>query len=153
MHKVKAKILYLPHYDREWGDMKYAYEGDSGFDIRACMEADFELAPGERCSIPVGFRVQLEPGFGWTFRSRSGCSKIGLVVTAGLGTIDSGYNGEPVANMVNHSNEPISITRGMRIAQGVIEPIYQADFVEIANEGEFDERERGARGFASSGMK
>ena len=153
MKKIRAKILYLPGYDREaWGDMAYAHDTDSAFDLRAC--ADVTINPMERAVVYCGFKMQLEPGFGWTIRNRSSTGfKLGLSMTNGIGTIDNGYLGEVRMEFINLGKEPVHITRGTRIAQAVIEPIYQADFEVIASEDDFAPTARGTGGFGSSGSK
>ena len=132
--KAKAKILYLPNYDRAWGAMKYAHDTDTGFDARACMEADFVLAPGERVAVPLGFKLQPESGYGYQVRGRSGNTrKLGLGMANGVGTIDNGYRGEVHALVINFSGVPIKIERGMKIAQIVVEPVYQFEFEEVGS--------------------
>jgi dUTP pyrophosphatase len=132
--------------------MGYAYATDSGFDARACMDADFALAPHSRARIPLGFSMQCEPGYGYAIRARSGCvSKLGLGMANGVGTIDGGYTGEVAALVYNFSDAPISITRGMKIAQVVIEPVIQAEFEEVSDASAFSS-DRGGNGFGSSGI-
>ena len=149
--RVRAKILYLPNYDREnWGGLTYAHDTDSAFDLRACE--DVTIGPMERALIPLGFKLQLESGFGWTIRNRSSTgAKLGLSMANGLGTIDNGFQGEPKMCVINLSDKPVEITRGMRIGQAVIEPIYQADFEEVESEEAFETSTRGSGSFGSSG--
>ena len=150
--KVKAKILYLPNYDRSWGSMAYAHGTDSGFDARACMDTDLELAPGERSAVPLGVKLQPAPGYGYQIRSRSGNARnLGLGMVNGVGTIDNGYRGELCALVINLSDRPVKIERGMKIAQIVVEPVYQFEFEEVLSEDAFEESQRGAGGFGSTG--
>ncbi|MCL2439955.1 MAG: dUTP diphosphatase [Alphaproteobacteria bacterium] len=151
VRKVKAKILYLPTYDRAWDDMVYAHATDTCFDVRSTIDA--VIKPGERVKIPLGFKLQLEPGYGWCIRNRSGMGGKGIALANGVGTIDNGYLGEPSMVLHNLTNEEFKIERGMRVGQVVIEPVYTADFEEIESEDEFSQTARGAGGFGSTGTK
>ncbi|MDR2098538.1 MAG: dUTP diphosphatase [Rickettsiales bacterium] len=152
MKKARAKILYLPDYDRSWGDVAYAHPDDSGIDARACEGA--VLRPLERAAIPLGFKLAPEPGYGCTLRPRSGNAlNLGLGFANSVGTIDGGYRGELKAIAVNLSNETIVIERGMKIAQIVVEPVVQFELAEAQSESELEESSRGAGGFGSTGIK
>lgn len=154
MQKVNAKIFYLPNYDlANWGPMKYAYPADSGFDVRACMEADIVLAPLERRLIPLGFKIAPAVGFGFQVRARSGNAvKLGLSSVNGVGTIDNEYRGEVGIVLINLSDKPVVIERGMRVGQCVVEPIYQFEFEVVDSEEALGVTSR-AGGFGSSGVK
>ena len=154
MQKVKSKIFYLPNYDlKAWGPMKYMHSSDSGVDVRACIEKDVVLAPMERKIIPLGFKIALADGYGFQVRARSGNAfKLGLSIPNGVGTIDNEYRGEVGILLVNLSNEPVLIERGMRIGQIVVEPVYQFDFEEVENEADLGQTSRNS-GFGSTGTK
>ena len=64
------------------------------------------------------------------------------------GTIDADYRGELQVLLINLGGEPVSVTRGMRIAQLVIAPVGRAEVREVAF---LDETMRGFRGFGSTG--
>ena len=154
MQKVKAKIFYLPNYDLSaWGPMKYAHSTDSGFDVRACMETDITLAPMERRIIPLGIKLAPEEGYGYQVRARSGNTiKLGLAIPNGVGTIDNEYRGEVGIILINLSDSPVVIERGMRVGQIVVEPVYQFEFEEVQSEEELGITSRPA-GFGSTGVK
>ena len=150
--KVKAKILYLPNYNKSWGPMKYAYNTDTGFDIRACNTDDIILKSYERCLIPTGFKIAIEPGYALQIRPRSGNAiKLGLSFANAIGTIDNEYRGEICVIAINLGTELITIQKGMRIAQGVIEPVIQCEFEEVNNENDLSATQRSDKGFGSSG--
>jgi dUTP pyrophosphatase len=150
--KIHAKILYLDNYDRGWGPLSYAHPTDSGMDARACEGA--VLRPLERASIPLGFKLAPESGYGYTLRPRSGNAlSLGLGFVNSLGTVDNGYRGELKAIVVNLSNETLAIERGMKIAQVVVEQVVQFDLEEARFDEELPASERGADGFGSSGIK
>jgi dUTP pyrophosphatase len=64
------------------------------------------------------------------------------------GVIDHTYRGELQVVLLNTSQEPYTIQQGDRVAQLLVQPIFTADVVEVA---ELEETERGAGGFGSSG--
>ena len=81
---------------------------------------------------------------------RSGLgSKHGIVLGNLVGLIDSDYQGELMVPAWNRSEQEFEINSGDRIAQMIIVPIVQADF-EIVED--FEESERGTKGFGSSGI-
>ena len=130
-----------------------AYESAqaAGMDIAAAIPeaAPQTLAPGERALIPTGFAIALPHGFEAQVRPRSGLAfKHGVSVLNAPGTIDADYRGEVKVLLINHGDEPFTVTRGMRIAQMVIQPVSQAVLVEV---DELEASERGSGGFGSTG--
>lgn len=137
-------------------DPTWAKEGDSGFDLRACLpngEKEVILEPLERMLIPTGLYFELPMGFELQIRPRSGHSfKTGLMAI--LGTVDTGYRGEVKVIMINLSNEPQKIEQGERVAQGVVASRISTEFgkmVKLNSVEELTETERGSGGFGSTG--
>ena len=115
---------------------------------------DIIVKKGERVIVPAGFKIMPQEGFAFQIRARSGNAfKLGLSMPNGLGTIDNGYLGEIGVLIVNVGNEPFTITRGMKIAQGVVEPVYQFEFEEVFDEKDLGPSNRGNGGFGSTGIK
>ena len=128
----------------------YASEGAAGLDLPAALEAPLTLLPGARALVPTGWALALPQGFEAQIRPRSGLAlKSGLTVLNSPGTIDSDYRGEVGVILVNLGHEPVTVTRGMRIAQLVIAPVAQAHLIECPT---LPESGRGAAGFGSSGI-
>lgn len=127
----------------------YAYVGDAGLDLRA--NEDVTLAPHERRPISTGLAVAIPEGFAGFVQPRSGLAlKQGLSMANTPGLVDSHYRGELKVCAVNLDDEhPISIERGERIAQLVIQRVPTVRLVEV---DELDETDRGAGGFGSSGV-
>jgi dUTP pyrophosphatase len=126
----------------------YAKPGDAGADIYSRINA--ELNPGERKLIPTGIAIALPPGFAAFVHPRSGRAiKEGLGMVNAPGTVDAAYRGELQVILINHdSQNSISIKRGERIAQLVIQKVEHAEFIELEElPGSF----RGASGFGSTG--
>jgi dUTP pyrophosphatase len=126
----------------------YAHEGDAGADLYAA--ADVELKPGERGLVPTGVAIALPVGYVGLVHPRSGlAARLGVTVLNAPGTVDAGYRGEILVNLINHDPlVPALIRRGDRIAQLVVQRVEQADFVEVV---ELPTSTRGAGGHGSTG--
>jgi len=126
----------------------YAYLGDAGLDLRA--NEDVVLAPHERRLIPTGLAIAIPEGYAGFVQPRSGMAlKRGLSMANTPGLIDAHYRGELKVVAVNLDNsEPITIRKGERIAQLVIQKVPVVMLQEV---DELDETDRGAGGFGSSG--
>ena len=121
----------------------------AGADLRAALDADMVLAPNERALVPTGFAMALPAGYEAQIRPRSGLAyKHGITCLNTPGTIDADYRGEVKVLLINHGTEPFTITRGERIAQMVIAPITQPNFVRVET---LDDTVRGEGGFGSTG--
>lgn len=153
INKVKTKILTLPHFDNELGLPFYGSPEAAGADIKACFEdkGSITLKPFERVLIPTGLSLEIPKGFEVQVRPRSGLSlKTGLMVVNSPGTIDSDYRGEVKVIIANISNKDEVIEHGTRIAQLIIAPVYQIEWLESET---LNETQRGAGGFGSTGTK
>ena len=119
-------------------------------DIAAAIEADIVIAPGARCAVPTGLAMAVPAGHEVQIRPRSGLAlRHGVTVANAPGTIDSDYRGEVKVILINLGEAPVTITRGMRIAQMVVAPVIQAslDLVDT-----LDATDRGEGGFGSTGI-
>jgi dUTP pyrophosphatase len=126
----------------------YAHPGDAGADLYA--REDTTLAPGERRLVPTGVALALPEGYVALVHPRSGLAhKHGLSIVNAPGTIDAGYRGEIQVCLVNlDPSEPISLARGDRIAQLVIQEFVSARFVEA---DALPDSARGTGGYGSTG--
>lgn len=147
--KIQLKILD-PRIGGEFPIPAYATEGSAGMDLRACVDGDVELAPGDTYLVPTGMAIHVaDPAYAAVLLPRSGLGhKLGIVLGNLVGLIDSDYQGQLFVSCWNRSKESFTITPGERIAQMVIVPVVQAEF-EIVDE--FDSSERGAGGFGHTG--
>lgn len=126
----------------------YQTAGASGADLVSVETV--EIRPFERLLVNTGIRVSVPKGYEAQVRARSGLSyKKGLTLANAIGTIDSDYTGIIYASMVNLSDKPQIIERGERIAQLVIVPVVQANFIQVDT---LDETERGEGGFGSTNV-
>jgi len=150
MQHTTVQIQALPH--GEGLELPfYASAQAAGADIRAAIDEDIVLQPGEHQLIKTGFSMALADGYEAQIRPRSGLAyKHGITVLNSPGTIDADYRGEVGVILINHGKEAFTITRGERIAQMVIAQFVQADFSKVS---ELSETVRGEGGFGSSGRK
>lgn len=135
---------------------KYATNGSSGFDLVALE--DVSIAPGETKLVKTGLAVDVGPGYELQVRPRSGLSlKTPLRVANAPGTVDADYRGEVCIIMTNIATasspsdawtKGYKVTKGERVAQGVVCPVVQAD-IEVVDY--LDETDRGSGGFGSTG--
>ena len=126
----------------------YARDGDAGLDLAAA--APVTLPPGGRQLVPTGLRVAIPIGHAGLVLPRSGLAlRSGVTVLNAPGLIDAGYRGEVGVLLVNHGAEAVTIKRGERIAQLVIQPVERATLVEVR---ELDDTPRGLGGFGSTGV-
>ena len=129
----------------------YATSQSAGLDLRANLEDNIQIKPGERHLIPTGIFISLPEGYEAQIRPRSGLAlKNGITVLNSPGTIDADYRGEIGIILINNSNEVFTIKNSDRIAQMVFNKIEQAEFVLVET---LDETERSNGGFGHSGVK
>lgn len=126
----------------------YATEGDAGADLASA--ASLTLAPGERALVPTGIAISLPPGTVGLVHPRSGlAARHGISIVNAPGTIDSGYRGEILVNLVNlDPTESVTISPGDRIAQLVVQEYLHADFEEADS---LPASDRGETGHGSTG--
>ena len=142
------KIRRLPH-GHGLALPAYATAGAAGMDLLAAVDKPVNIRPASRALIPTGFSMALPPGFELQIRPRSGLAlKHGIVVPNSPGTIDEDYRGEVCVILLNASEEHFLVTRGMRIAQAVLAPVFRAAWAEVED---LDETARGTGGFGSTG--
>ena len=150
MSRIFVKLKLLEH-GKGLGLPSYATCGSAGADLKAANSKPIKIKPGTVELIPCGFNIAIPDGYEGQVRSRSGLSlKNSLIVLNSPGTIDSDYRGEVKLIMMNLSDEPFVVERGMRLAQLVICPVIQADF-EFVNE--LPLTCRSDSGFGSTGVK
>jgi dUTP pyrophosphatase len=128
----------------------YATDGAAGLDLRACLDVPLDIHPGETKLIPTGIAIHLDNSkLAAMILPRSGLGhKHGIVLGNLVGLIDSDYQGQIFVSCWNRGKESFTIQPLERIAQMVIVPVVQVQFNLVDN---FDQSERGAGGFGSTG--
>lgn len=149
MQVIKLKILD-PRLGREFPLPDYATPGSAGLDLRACVESDVVLAPGNTELVPTGLAIHIDdPGLAAVLLPRSGLGhKHGIVLGNLVGLIDSDYQGQVYVSAWNRGSESFTIQPGERLAQMVILPVVRARFEVVED---FAASARGAGGFGHSG--
>lgn len=133
--------------DSELPPPSRAHSDDAGWDL--VTSVDVELEPGDRSAVPTGMAVAIPPGHAGLVLPRSGhARRHGIAVVNGPGLIDPGYRGEISVLLINHGSDPVTFTRGERIAQLVIVAVPEVTWRETSS---LDDTDRGAGGFGSSG--
>ena len=130
----------------------YGSIGSAGLDLRACIDNEITIKPGETALIPTGFAMFLKnPDYAACILPRSGLGhKHGIVLGNLVGLIDSDYQGELMVSCWNRSNENFIIKSLDRIAQMIIVPVIQANLNVVKD---FEATDRGSGGFGSTGKR
>lgn len=131
----------------------YAHHDDAGADLRSSERVT--LRPGERLLVSTGIRLALPEGTAAFVVPRSGLAvKHGVTVLNAPGTIDAGYRGEVKVPLINHDpTHSFDIEPGDRIAQLIVMPVAQAEFVPVAEAEDLGSSARGDGGFGSTGIR
>jgi len=125
----------------------YAHVGDAGADVYSVAEVT--LQPSDRAAIPTGLAVDIPLGYEIQVRPKSGLAlKHGITVLNSPGTVDAGYRGEIQVIVINLGKEVYTFAKGQKIAQLVLKPVIQAQYIE----GELGTSDRGVGGFGSTGI-
>jgi dUTP pyrophosphatase len=128
----------------------YATPGSAGLDLRAAIEQDVQVAPGETHLIPTGMAIHIaNPSLAAMILPRSGLGhKHGIVLGNLVGLIDSDYQGQLFVSVWNRGNTAFRLTPLERIAQLIVVPVVQVGFNIVED---FESSERGEGGFGSTG--
>ena len=131
----------LPHY---------ATAGAAGLDLRACIDGELVLNPGDSQLVPSGISIHVaDPRYAAVILPRSGLgAKNGVVLGNLVGLIDSDYQGPLMVSLWNRGKAPFTIQPLDRVAQLVVVPVQQVEFEVVE---EFTASARGAGGFGSTG--
>ncbi|POF41032.1 deoxyuridine 5'-triphosphate nucleotidohydrolase [Pseudomonas laurylsulfativorans] len=151
MHALQAKILD-PRIGTEFPLPQYATPGSAGLDLRAMLEQDTVIKPGETVLIPTGLSVYIgDPNLAALILPRSGMGhKHGIVLGNLVGLIDSDYQGPLMVSCWNRGQTEFTMPVGERLAQLVLVPVVQAHFEMVEA---FVETERGTGGFGHTGTR
>ncbi len=147
--KIEVKIL-----DSRIGDSidlpAYATDGSAGMDLRACIDDELILQPGDTQLIPTGMAIHIaSPNLAAVILPRSGLGhKHGIVLGNLVGLIDSDYQGQLFVSCWNRGKESFTIATGDRIAQLVFVPVVQTEFQIVK---EFAQSDRAEGGFGHTG--
>jgi len=128
---------------------EYQSSQASGADLRANVLADVVVPPGTRAVVPTGVYLEIPEGYEAQVRPRSGlAARLGVTLLNSPGTVDADYRGEVRIVLMNHGEDELVVTRGMRIAQIVFAPVLRA-VLEVVDD--LEPTRRGEGGFGSTG--
>ena len=129
----------------------YATPGSAGLDLRACIDAPLDIAPGQTVLLPTGLALHIgNPGLAAVILPRSGLGhKHGIVLGNLVGLIDSDYQGPLMVSCWNRGSAAFTVQPMERIAQLVVVPVVQAAFRVVDS---FEASQRGEGGFGSTGL-
>ena len=133
---------------------RYETAGSAGVDLRANFSTEqrqsgVTLQPMARVCISTGLSLEIPNGYEAQIRPRSGLAlKYGITLMNSPGTIDSDYRGVLGVILWNAGKSAFHIVHGERIAQMIIAPVVQAQFVLSQTLSDTD---RGGGGFGSTG--
>ena len=121
----------------------------AGMDLRAALDTEVRLAPGAIALVPTGLAIALPTGFEAQIRPRSGLAvKHGIGLINSPGTIDADYRGEIKIAVINLGPQAYTLHRGDRIAQMVVQRVFQARFQLVET---LEETSRNDGGFGHTG--
>lgn len=147
MKKIALKVL-----DPRMKDClpAYATAGSAGLDLRACIDQAIVLEPGQTQLIPTGLSIHIaDPAYAAVILPRSGLGhKHGIVLGNLVGLIDSDYQGPLMVSAWNRGQTAFTLEPMERLAQLVFVPVQQVEFDIVDS---FEDSERGAGGFGSTG--
>ncbi|QIT56816.1 dUTP diphosphatase [Aquisalimonas sp. 2447] len=151
MTTVDVRVLD-PRLETDWGLPDYATDGAAGVDLRACLDAETPLEPGQTLLIPTGIAIHMgDPALAATILPRSGLGhKHGIVLGNLVGLIDSDYQGQVFVSCWNRGSSAYTIQPGERIAQLVFVPVVRPTLRVVES---FEQSQRGEGGFGHSGRR
>ena len=123
------------------------HDSDAGYDLHSIEE--IILKPNKIYKVRTGIAIQIPNNYAGLVLPRSGLSSkygISLINTPGL--IDSGYRGELLLPLINHSSIEYTINKTERVAQLILIEIPE---VKIEVTSDLDESDRDSKGFGSTG--
>lgn len=125
-----------------------AHDTDAGFDLYAAAEVTISV--GSNALIPTGIAIKLPPGTAGLIHPRSGlAAKHRVTVLNAPGTVDEGYTGQILVNLINHGSEPYTVLHHDRIAQLVVQEYLAPEILEV---DELEATDRSDKGHGSTGI-
>jgi len=147
----RIRILRLhPENDSDLPLPRYMTPQSSGMDLCAAIRENVVISIGAITVIPTGIAVALPSGFEAQIRPRSGLAfHHGIGIINAPGTVDADYRGEIKVALINLGEKPYTVERGNRIAQMIIQKVYQAELELVES---LEETGRNDGGFGHTGV-
>ena len=150
-HELEVRLLD-PRYGDSWPLPAYATEASAGMDLRAALEVELVLAPGDAALVPSGLSIHVaDPGLCALVLPRSGLGhRHGIVLGNGTGLIDADYQGPLLISVWDRGHEGFTIQPGDRIAQVLVLPVVRVSLQVVDT---FADSARGTGGFGHTGVR
>ena len=150
-HELEVRLLD-PRYGDSWPLPAYATAASAGMDLRAALEVELVLAPGDAALVPSGLSIHVaDPGLCALVLPRSGLGhRHGIVLGNGTGLIDADYQGPLLISVWNRGHEAFTIQPGDRIAQVMVLPVVRVSLQVVDT---FADSARGTGGFGHTGVR
>ena len=147
--KINVKVLNEPFF-KEFPLPFYATPESAGVDLRACVESDVHVLPGDRFLCPTGLAFDLNnPNLAMFLIPKSGLGhKKGIILGNSVGLLDSDYHLECFVSVWNTGKELFTIQRGMYVAQAYFAPVARVAWNVV---DEFDRTVERKGGFGHTG--
>jgi dUTP pyrophosphatase len=121
----------------------------AGYDLYAGTTKEIDIAPHSTAKIPTNIAMEIPNGYFGAIYARSGlATKKGLRPANCVGVIDSDYRGNIIVAIHNDTDEMMTIEPMERVAQIIIQPYLEVEFIEVET---LNDTDRGANGFGSTG--
>ncbi len=144
-------ILRIKKLDERATTPTYGTEYSAGADLYSMVGDEITVEPHKTVLVHTGLAVEIPEGYAGLIFARSGMAcKRGLAPANKVGVIDADYRGEVMVALHNHTDAPVTVEGGERVAQLSIVPFLKAEFVEAE---ELSDTVRGEGGFGSTGKK
>ena len=138
--------ITLVKLDEKMSIPSYAHPGDAGLDLRSAVNT--LIKSGDAALIPTGIKIAIPSGYVGLVWDKSGYAAKNSIHTL-AGVVDSGYRGEIRIVLKNFGNDDFNVTKDMKVAQLLIQPIVTANIVEVDS---LEETSRAEGGFGSTGV-
>lgn len=139
----------IKRFDKNLPLPAYKTIGAAAFDLYSRIDVVVPL--NQVVLIPLNVAVEVPKGYHSILMSRSSTQKLGITPANGLGLIDNDYcgdNDEILFPVINHTDHEITIEKGTRLAQMLIE---KTETVELLEVDHLESSDRG--GFGTTGVK
>ena len=111
----------------------YGTDESAGFDLAAAH--DITVPPRTIALVRTGLVIEVPSGHFLAIFARSSTPlKRGLMVANGVGVIDPDYSGptdEVMIQVLNVTDKDVAVTRGDRLAQGIVLPAPRVSWNEV----------------------
>lgn len=125
--------VHIKRIDKTLPLPRYESEGAVAFDLYS--RETIEISGKSLALLPSNLIIGVPDGYALQIFARSSLAKKkGLMLANSVGIIDADYCGEEdeiLISVYNFRDEPVTVERGTRIAQGMFVPAPKAHWIEV----------------------